>query len=357
MAVKVFLAAATLRAGNGGIARVARLMARVLVEETAAGRLNAQAASFLDHDLPNLGLAVRTTRGSKARFVWTLQKASLSFDHFLYDSLAMMRAHCRIPLLRRPCLSWICGIEIWETASATRLPCARRADVLVSISSYTRERADRLHGGFRNVPVCWLGTETDDVPAPPALGDRRPTVLILARIDDVSYKGHNELLDCWPQVVAAVPDARLLIVGGGPGQNELRRRAAASPVAESIVFKGFIPDEDMPKIWDEATLFAMPSRGEGFGLVYIEAMRQGLPVLASVHDAAPEVNLEGVTGYNVNLDKPDELSERIIYLLKDPDRAATLGRNGQQRWREHFNYSAFRRRFVPILNDFLNNGV
>ncbi len=94
MTANVFLASATLRAGNGGIGRLARLMVRVLAEEAAAGRLEAQAASFLDldHDLPDIRLPVKTACGSKARFAWQVHKAALSFDHFLYDSLAMMRA-------------------------------------------------------------------------------------------------------------------------------------------------------------------------------------------------------------------------------------------------------------------------
>ncbi len=108
-------------------------------------------------------------------------------------------------------------------------------------------------------------------------------------------------------------------------------------------------------MWGETTVFAMPSRGEGFGLVYIEAMRHGRPVLASIHDAASEVNLDGVTGYNVDLDKPSELPERLIALLKDADRAAELGVNGKRRWREHFAYSAFKQRFLPILTAFLNS--
>ncbi len=109
----------------------------------------------------------------------------------------------------------------------------------------------------------------------------------------------------------------------------------------------------MAAVWSEATVFAMPSRGEGFGLVYIEAMRYGVPVIASIHDAASEINLEGTTGYNVSLDMPDELSERLIFLLKNRDGAAALGLNGQLRWAEHFCYSAFRARFVPLIQEFL----
>jgi phosphatidylinositol alpha-1,6-mannosyltransferase len=355
MTANVFLGAATLRAGNGGIARVARLMDRVLAEEVTAGRLKAQAASYLDDNLPDVRLPVSTARGSKLRYVWQVHKAALSCDHFLYDNLGMAQAHCRLPLLRRPSLSWICGLEVWENTFPSRITNARRTDVLVSVSDYVRQRADRIHGGFKRAQVCWLGTDTDDAPATPESSDRRPTVTILGRMDEVGHKGHDELIDGWPKVVGAVPDARLLIVGQGAGQDELRRKAAASPAAEHIVFRGFVPEEDMPKVWDETMVFAMPSRRDGFGLVYIEAMRQGVPVIASVHDGAQEINRDGVTGYNVDLDKPDELPERIIYLLKNPDRAATLGRNAQNHWREHFRYSAFKGRFLPILNAFLTS--
>jgi phosphatidylinositol alpha-1,6-mannosyltransferase len=340
-------------AGNGGIARVARLTSRVLIDEAVAGRLTVRAASYLDSDVPDLRLPVKAMGSSKTRFTWEIYKAALSCSHFLYDFLGIMRSHCHLPFLRRPCLTWVHGYEIWETSPTAYLRNARRADVLITNSAYTRQRADRLHGGFQRARVCWLGTEDDDMPPLPSFDRRPPTVLILGRIDE-GFKGHDELIDCWPRVIAAVPDARLLIVGKGPRLQQTQRRAAASPAAESIVFKGFVPDEDLHKVWDETAVFAMPGTAEGFGLAYIEAMRKGLPVIASIHDAAPEVNLEGVTGYNVDLSKPDQLPERIIHLLKNPDLAADLGRNGQQRWREHFTYTAFKQRFLLLLRDFLD---
>jgi phosphatidylinositol alpha-1,6-mannosyltransferase len=88
-------------------------------------------------------------------------------------------------------------------------------------------------------------------------------------------------------------------------------------------------------------------------LVYIEAMQRAVPVVASIHDAAPEINQDGETGYNVDLNRPDELPERLIALLKDPDLAARLGGNGQRRWMAHFCYRAFEQRFTPLLRDFL----
>jgi phosphatidylinositol alpha-1,6-mannosyltransferase len=356
MGANLFLGAESLAGGNGGIARLARLTARVVGDEVAAGRLRARGLALGEPGGPaEFGFPVGTARRSRPRFLLEAHRAALACSHFQYDFLGMARAHCRLPLMRRPCMVWIHGIEIWEEARPVRLRTARRADLLVANSGFTRDRAERLHGGFSRARVCWLATEHDEPPPPRPRPGGPPTVLIVGRIDEGGgYKGHAELLDAWPGVVAAVPDARLLVVGGGPGLAALRRRTASSAAAAHVELAGFVPEEGMDAVWARAHVFAMPSRGEGFGLVYVEAMRHGLPVVASTHDAGQEINRDGVTGYNVNLDRPEELTDRLIHLLKHPGHAAALGDNGRVAWQERFRYSAFRARFRPILTDFLN---
>ena len=345
----------SLAAGNGGICRVARLMARVVGEEVQAARLTARALSLSDYQpSADLMLPASVACCARSRYVWAVQNAALNHSHFIYDFVGMARAHCRFPLLRRPFLTWMHGIEFWEGTRSDRIVWAKRADVLVSNSAYTRDRAERAFGGFSHARVCWLATETDDPPPLRTSASGPPTVLLMGRFDaGGGYKGHRELVQCWPKVVSAVPDARLVFVGRGPGMPVIQQLAAQSTVSSQIEFRGFVPEEELEAVWSEASVFAMPSRGEGFGLVYIEAMRHGIPVVASVHDAAPEVNLEGVTGFNVNLDNPEELPDRLIFLLKNPDRAAEMGRNGRERWHQHFRYSCFRERFLPILREFL----
>src|SRR5438552_3263033 len=85
------------------------------------------------------------------------------------------------------------------------------------ISRLARPRADQAFGGLGPARVCWLGTESDDLPVRSPDFGGRPTVVILGRLDPEPWKGHHALIDAWPGVVAAVPDARLLIVGVGPG--------------------------------------------------------------------------------------------------------------------------------------------
>jgi phosphatidylinositol alpha-1,6-mannosyltransferase len=351
---RLCLAVTSLAAGHGGIARVARLMGRALAGEVARGDLRLRAIGLNDATAySDLGFDLVAARGSRLRFAAAVQTAALRSTHFAYDSLAMVRAHNRLPAFKRPLLAWVHGIEVWEDAPSDRLTASRLADVLVANSLYTRERAERAHGGFARARVCWLGTETDALPALPARADGRPTVLVVGRLECGRDKGHRALVDSWPAVVAAVPDARLVIAGAGTDFDALRAHAAASRAAGRIEMRGFVAEREIEPLWAEASAFAMPSRGEGFGLVYIEAMRHAVPVIASVHDAAPEINLDGETGYNVDLARPGELADRIVHLLRDRDCAARLGANGRRRWECHFRFSAFRDRFLPLVAELL----
>ena len=351
MIPRFFMGFESVRAGNGGVSRVARLMARVLAEEALAGRCTVDGVVLSDRTpSPGLGVQFQLAKGSRAKFVAAVSSALFSQTHFVYDCAGMARSHQWLPLPRRPNLVFIHGIEIWaETHHPKQLRAASRANLVVANSDHTRLRA--ADPQLATAPVCWLATEQDDPPSARQAESGPPRVLILARLDDAAYKGHIELIRCWPAIRAAIPEAVLTIAGSGPAGSRYRKLAAdLGTPAESIEFRGFVPEDKMPDLWAKTSILAMPSRGEGFGLVYIEAMRYGKPVIASVQAAGPEVNLEGVTGYNVNLEKPDELPDRIIQLLRDRELAERLGANGAARWAEHFRFSAFRERFLRILH-------
>jgi glycosyltransferase involved in cell wall biosynthesis len=93
----------------------------------------------------------------------------------------------------------------------------------------------------------------------------------------------------------------------------------------------------------------MPSRGEGFGLTYLEAMSAGLPCVGSVHDAAPEIVEDGVTGFLIDQGNKAQLVDRLRVLLTDPARRLEMGRHGRDRWEREFTYEQFRSRFLAAL--------
>jgi phosphatidylinositol alpha-1,6-mannosyltransferase len=342
------VAAQTFLGLRGGIARVSQLTARVALEAgypTSLLSVQDEAGNFEgSEDWQGCG-------GSRVKFLAGCWKAGLAGNRIFYDQLGSARAHIRPGNLARSCGVWIHGIEVWEQLRADRLRAAHRMSCMIANSHFTRERAIGRHGVFESARVCWLGTSEDDLPEEAAPLDGPPNVLILGRLDaaDVAYKGHKELIEIWPSVVAGVPGARLVIVGTGPSLEWHRGLAASSQAAALIDVVGLEAESALAERWRRAIVFAMPSRGEGFGLAYIEAMRWGVPVIASTHDAGSEVNIHGETGLNVNLTRPHELRDALVELLRDRDLARRMGLAGQRRWREHFCYSAFSSRFAEEL--------
>lgn len=344
------VAAQSFLGSQGGIARVCELTARVALE-------NGCPLSLLSVENEG-GLFEKSGRwagfnGSRLRFVAACIRDAMCGASMFYDQLGTARAHLVPANLASRCGVWIHGIEVWDQLRPDRLRVARRAGFMLANTNYTRQHAAEYDKLFESAGVCWLATAEDELPTTAAKLDGPPRVLILGRLDNAAYKGHRELIEAWPAVVAAVPGARLTIVGTGPTFERHRSLAAASSAGGFIDFVGFVPDQVLPAYWASSVLFAMPSRGEGFGLAYIEAMRWGLPIIASVHDAGQEINIHGETGLNVDLGRPNDLKYAVIELLRNRDLAARMGGAGQRRWHEHFRYSAFRTRFSTQLARFL----
>jgi phosphatidylinositol alpha-1,6-mannosyltransferase len=166
------------------------------------------------------------------------------------------------------------------------------------------------------------------------------------------YKGHDQVLEAWPEVVRRVNGATLVIVGDGDDLPRLKRKSAALGISASVDFTGFVSQERLSALYRDAAMLAMPSRAEGFGLVYVEAMSHGLPCIGSTHDASGEVIENGVTGYLVDQSDIGALAERMSDLLSDPDRRTEMGGRGRERFERHFTYEAYKKRLLGTLTAF-----
>lgn len=350
-----FLGGAVLEPGRGGISRVARMTVQTLLEEGAATRTGTLVDRTPFHVAGQS--AAWACGGSKLRFTLNCHTEALRADWMIYDAVGPARAHPRLPGLRRPYGVWIHGVEVWDSLSPDRAKALRGADFVLVNSQFTLDRFQKLHFGLANAHVCRLATEDDRAPVLPDVPPGPPTALLIGRSDKANFrKGHAEVIAAWEQVTALIPDAELLLVGGGDGLDLLRETVAASPARENIEVLGFVSENDMSELWARSTAFVQPSWKEGFGLVYIEAMRHGLPVIASRHDAGQEVNADGETGFNVDLNDSRMLADRIVELLLDRDKATRMGAAGFARWEAHFRFSAFRKRLSGILDQVIMGG-
>ena len=354
MSVKrICVASQYLSAGAGGISRVARLSLRAAVDCGYAAHGLAAEDTRKSEDLP---ASVAVLDSNRLCFVLACQKAILANERMIYDFPGTARVHPGLLRRARPYAVWMHGLEVWEQLNARRLRKIAQASTLIANSHFTKTRARALHGAvFDKAQVCWLGTSEDE-PGHIAKGRSAgpPIVLIVGRIEAERDKGHDALIDIWPIIVSAVPDARLVIIGNGSRTEAVRMAIGHSSVAMNIDLHGHVSESMLATFFESASVFAMPSHGEGFGLVYIEAMRHALPVIASTFDAGSEVNIDGQTGYNVDLARPDQLADRLVDLLRNRDKAASMGRKGLARWQSEFSYSRFRSRFEPILAKFMN---
>ncbi|MFF1283652.1 glycosyltransferase family 4 protein [Streptomyces sp. NPDC058299] len=166
----------------------------------------------------------------------------------------------------------------------------------------------------------------------------RPVVVCVSRL--VPRKGQDTLIRAMPRILAAEPDTVLLVVGGGPYEQDLRRLAQETGVAASVRFTGAVPWAELPAHYGAGDVFAMPCRTrrggldvEGLGIVYLEASATGLPVVAGDSGGAPDAVLEGETGWVVRGGSAEQTAERIVVLLQDPELRRRMGERGR-RWVE-----------------------
>ena len=166
------------------------------------------------------------------------------------------------------------------------------------------------------------------------LGDG-PVVVSVSRL--VRRKGHDRLLDAWPEVVRRHPDARLVIVGDGPMRRRLADRASRAAPG-TVALTGPVPAADLPLCYAAADAFVLPCRDsrrglqvEGLGLSVLEASAAGLPVVVGRSGGSPESVIDGRTGTVVDAADPREIARTLNGLLDDPRGARRMGEAGR-RW-------------------------
>ncbi|MEU6742506.1 glycosyltransferase family 4 protein [Streptosporangium sandarakinum] len=235
------------------------------------------------------------------------------------------------------------------------------ADVVTYLGEYTRRRLERVIPAGRlarlapgvDIEAFRPGAGGREVRAALGLGER-PVVVCLSRL--VPRKGQDVLLRAWPLVLRAVPEAVLLIVGGGPYHRTLER--LARPLGDAVRITGPVPWAALPAHLDAGDVFAMPCRTrlggidfEGLGIVYLEASASGLPVVAGSSGGAPDAVLPGETGVVVDGTRPREVARAVTGLLEDPERARKMGERGRDWVTREWGWDLVSARFAELLRD------
>ena len=247
-------------------------------------------------------------------------------------------------------LLWVYGIEVWKPM---RSPLTRRllhrCAAVVSISDITLRRL-LAWSGYRGpthllpnaIPAGQYGIrgKREDLVQRYGLEGKRVLLTVGRLAAEERYKGFDEVLE----VLGNLPqDVVYVIAGGGNDFPRLQQKAVRCGVQNRVMFTGLFPEEEKPDLYALADVYVMPSRGEGFGYVFLEALASGVPVIGSRLDGGREALLGGELGLLVDPANPAEIEQAIRELLEHPRRKIPEKL-------DHYSYSRFQARLDRILS-------
>lgn len=303
-----------------------------------------------------LGLSFDACGRSKTRFIIAMLKRVV-FGRYTMAIFAHLNLAPLAHLFRtiRPRMRLIVvahGVEAWERRSLIHRTALRRADRVVAVSRLTRARLAAannvpkdhiqvIHNALLPEVVNVALHNVTDITTDEAkrrLGlDEQRILLTVGRLSaSEQLKGHDRVIAALPGVVTRFPDVQYVIVGDGDDQPRLSDLAEKLGVSGHVLFVGPVLSSTLPLYYRACDVYVMPSRGEGFGLVFIEAMLYGRPVVASTADAGGEPILSERTGTLVDPLDTDALARALCELLSDGDRRRRFGEAGHQRVLDHF---------------------
>lgn len=256
-------------------------------------------------------------------------------------------------ILRRPLWLQVHGIEAWQPRGVAIRTAAESARLVTSVSRFTRRRMlnwcaispERVRV-LPNTLSADFGPRARRADLVQRFGlDGRPVVLTVGRLSaSERYKGHDRILAALPRTLDRCPTLAYLVVGSGDDRGRLETLARDAGLNRSVVFVGAVPDVDLPDIYALADVFAMPSTGEGFGIVFLEAAACGLPVIGAIGDGSADALADGVIGRLVDPDDIEGLADAIVDAVTDPRPTSPSGVM-------RFAFDNFRRRVDGLLTE------
>jgi glycosyltransferase involved in cell wall biosynthesis len=218
------------------------------------------------------------------------------------------------------------GIEVWGAWSRPLASGMAGAAKVLAVSEFTRASIySHLNGECPPTEVFPNTVDADRFhPGPPAAEVRRqfdvpPTARVMLTVSRVSKsedrKGYRQVLKLLPSLVREFPDLVWVLAGKGNDLEDVRQEAAKLGVAGNCRFPGFVSDDDLPSLYRASDCFVLPSRKEGFGIVFLEAIATGLPAIGGNLDGSVDALAHGRLGVLINPDDSAELQEAIRSVL------------------------------------------
>jgi len=244
------------------------------------------------------------------------------------------------------------GIEAWHRSSFFQRKALLGANKIITTTCYTAEECARHNNipanRFQIIPLC--ADERSVTPSVDFKLNGAFKLLCVAR-QSVSErnKGFEQLFHALALLKASHPEINLNLVGKGDDQPRLKEATHQLGIAKHVTFWGALSDEDLAAAYSDCDVFAMPSKKEGFGIVFLEAMRLGKPCIGGNHGGTPDVIEHGKSGFLVDYDDITALAESIRTLADDASLRQAMGARGYELVKEKFDFNNFQTSYKQLV--------
>jgi phosphatidylinositol alpha-1,6-mannosyltransferase len=251
------------------------------------------------------------------------------------------------------------GIEIWERMPIHRHRALLSCDIVIATSKYNVQKLIHLQKiparKIRLVPwplsptTLQLADANVELPVPNTFPRGRVILTVGRWSANERYKGADQLIRAVAELRRALPDVQLVVVGNGDDLPRLKQIATDLAVNEATHFLGDLSREELAGCYKSAELFAMPSTGEGFGLVFLEAMAFRKPIVGVAAGGSVDLLIDGVNALVVRPHDSFALVSALEKLLRDKTLADQLGHRGGEIVRDKYRFDGFEHNLKRIL--------
>jgi phosphatidylinositol alpha-1,6-mannosyltransferase len=370
MAKKITLLTLQTFSATGGIQKMTRTLAHALTDVAARNSWTFKLWSVYDKNtdiMPQYISPANFIGFKDRRFLFAIKalKLAITSDLVILSHINMAVIGVALKLLNPKCQVWLIahGIEVWRPLSSMRHWFLKRCDKIVCVSNFTKDEMIRRHQ--IDITKCEvLNNAVDSFMIPPTTFIK-PQYL-LARynltVDDVilftltrlaateQYKGYEQVIKVIANLKVKIPTIKYVLSGPYDDIEEARIKQliAKNGVEKQVILTGFLNEKELPDHFILADLFILPSKKEGFGIVFIEALACGLPVICGNIDGSMDAIRNGDLGKAINPDDLAEIATTLAHCLKKP-LTANKRKELQKQCLQFFNEDVYKDKLQKLL--------
>jgi len=372
MSKKIILYSLQTFSSTGGIQKMSRTLAHSLYQLSEKNEWDFEFWSAYDYneELMTRYLPAKNFRGfgiKRYDFVFKAIANARKQDIIILTHVNMAIVGILIKTINPKCKVWLIahGIEIWKPLPIIKSLFLKICDKILCVSNFTKQKMIDVHNV--NLEVCIvLNNAIDPFMQLPTrfakpenllkrygLSITDPVIFTLTRLSSTElYKGHDHVIKALAKIKKTYPAIKYILSGKYDSQEKLRieKLITDSGVEDQVILTGFLKEEELAEHFLLANLFILPSKKEGFGIVFIEALACGLPVICGNADGSIDAICNGALGKAINPDSLEELEKTAIEILNNP-LTDSERRNLQSECLAHFDENSYMKKLELLINE------